>query len=188
MNVIEVEPLSGRKIEFKARTWLAMLDADALRGTKPVDVIEVLELLQDHLGYDLSVTNLPPNIEARVWPNKLIEISEETYRCAVSGEFRARFTLAHECAHALLHCKQIQAMIESGQKLTLNRRSSVPAFRDPEWQANTFASAFLMPLNALKLFGNRVFDPRFLSSKFGVSVPAAEVRIKNVERWRLLTE
>lgn len=182
MNVIEVERLSSRKIEAIAPMWLSRLCPDSLFGELQVDVIEVLELLQGKYGFDLSITRLPPNVEARVWPSKSIEISAQTYRAATCREFSARFILAHECGHASLNCHQIRAMIENGHKLSLNRRINVPPFRDPEWQAKTFASAFLMPLEALRLLGSRASKPSVLSVKFGVSTSTAKVRIKNVKK------
>lgn len=67
--------------------------------------------------------------------NKLYALNS-VYERAAEGNGRDRFTLAHEVGHYFLH--------DDG--LTYARSSTkIPSYCNPEWQANTFASAFLIP-------------------------------------------
>ena len=68
-----------------------------------------------------------------------IRIREDVYNEACVNNGRARFTVAHEIGHFLIHtpdsivlCRQVE-----GTKL--------PPYEDPEWQANTFAGELLAP-------------------------------------------
>ncbi|WP_419936856.1 ImmA/IrrE family metallo-endopeptidase [Candidatus Palauibacter sp.] len=84
---------------------------------------------------------------------------------------RARSTLAHEIGHAVLHPREVKLGQEAPEALSLQRaaRQSLPAFRDSEWQAHTFAAAILVPLTTLRTLDGR--DPSRLADVYDVSVP-----------------
>ena len=67
-------------------------------------------------------------------------IRSDVYDKAVLGSARDRFTLCHELGHYLLH--QPESIIYA--------RGTVPAYRNPEWQANTFAAELMAPANMVK--------------------------------------
>jgi hypothetical protein len=68
--------------------------------------------------------------------------------------------------------------------VVLFRRGAIDAFRDPEWQANAFAAAALMPIGAVRAIADgvrRTFPGLLvdrLASKMGVSIDAAGLRVK----------
>ncbi len=91
--------------------------------------------------YDLRVIHplcMPENHADTDPCNRIIRIREDVYTGAISGHGRDRFTIAHEIGHVLLeHDAPTLARIDPSV--------SVPAYKDPEWQANAFAGELLMP-------------------------------------------
>ncbi len=97
-------------------------------------------------------------------------IREDVYDAATRDEPRARFTVAHEAGHAMMHVGTLNRMPATAQGQT-------PAFRDPEWQANRFAGAILMPRHLVKQC--RSIDE--ITRRFVVSREAAKNRIKTLK-------
>jgi hypothetical protein len=182
--VPKVRGMSYREAELHALNKLKELYPQRLYVPGAVDVVETFELLQDKYEFSVSVAQLPPGIEGRTWPDGRVEISEPTYCGALNGNARARFTVAHECMHAWFHAFQIQQVLESGQTLVLNRRSNIPTYCDPEWQANALAAAFLMPLTAIKVLHNSYGPPTVatIMETFEVSRPAAQTRLEIIAK------
>ena len=78
-------------------------------------------------------------------------IPQETYDSARRGNGAARYTVAHELAHVIMHSTEAATMarLEAPryERYNSDKRS------DPEWQANEFAAELLAPamlLNGLK--------------------------------------
>ena len=101
-----------------------------------------------------------------------ITISQSCYEAAREGSRRPQFTLAHELGHLLLHSQRPASMA----------RGKVEAFRDPEWQADGFAGAFLAPAAAAR----RCRSLQELSVRFGISDQAALVRARILRLEHLL--
>ena len=94
-------------------------------------------------------------------------VMEEACCCANK---RASFTIAHEIGHFILH-----RMLGG---VNLARSTSVKKtkiYEDPEWQANTFASEFLMPFEAAR---NMSIDE--IRRTYCVSKDCARVRFEKV--------
>ena len=88
-----------------------------------------------------------------------------------TGELRDRFTIAHELGHYFLHSKQGSTQIAAA-RLDSDR---------PEWEANWFAAAFLMPESKVRDAWNRFGKNSFLcAASFLVSTEAFEVRKKSL--------
>jgi Zn-dependent peptidase ImmA (M78 family) len=95
---------------------------------------------------------------------------------------RPRFTIVHEAGHGILHRAQIRRQLSDG-RLTMHRRACVAPYLDPEWQANTFASAVLTPAAmARQVAEERPAWQRVMTFQrvFDVSAQAAEVRLKTL--------
>ncbi|WP_419161594.1 ImmA/IrrE family metallo-endopeptidase [Candidatus Palauibacter sp.] len=73
--------------------------------------------------------------------------------------------------HAVLHPREVKLGQEAPEALALQRasRQSLPAFRDSEWQAHTFAGAILVPVATLHTPSDR--DTVRLADVYDVSVP-----------------
>jgi len=133
------------------------------------------------LGFDYDVQDLPDHIEATTDPReRVVVLAEQTYDDLVSGVPRARFTVAHEIGHIILHAKFLQELIIAEKGVLKLQRGEIPAYRDPECQANALASSLLMPtIHVVKLIetGKSYKD---MADIFNVSYEAAKNRINNI--------
>ena len=73
----------------------------------------------------------------------LMRIREDVYINASNDIGRDRFTLAHEVGHFILHGEGRVALARTNEE-------NIPAYRKPEWQANTFAGELLIPAHLIK--------------------------------------
>lgn len=98
---------------------------------------------------------------------KLIILRDDVYDGMINEQGRDRFTVVHEIGHALLH-----------GRVTLARARTKPKpYECPEWQANTFASALLMPRQHVRVMSS----VQELTTEFGVSKDAATVRLRTLK-------
>lgn len=70
-------------------------------------------------------------------------IRQDVYLRAEEGGGRERLTIAHELYHYLEHSKETVAFARSSRK-------SIPAYKDPEWQADAFGGELLVPHHLIK--------------------------------------
>jgi len=103
-----------------------------------------------------------------------------TFRIHLSSQtsaLRDNFTIAHELGHKLLHWPLVEKN-HQGDGMRATRRvddRDVDLVRC-EWEANWFASAFLMPETAFKA----AYRNGVASETFGVTSAAVEVRAKTL--------
>ena len=166
-----VSPRSGNEIALVAERTRSSLGV-----TGPVFLPELVLESLSIFGVTLDViedadSELPKGVEA-CWIPDTVEllIRESVYLAACDREPRAMFTVAHELGHLAL-----------GHRRTFNRgAASCRVFEDSEWQANTFAAEFLMPLKLIRF--HRVVTPEQMVRVFGVSQQAAETRIAKLRK------
>ncbi len=102
--------------------------------------------------------------------NNTMEVREDVYQMAICGDGRHRFTIAHELGHYFLH--------KDGVKLCrIEENAKMVSYIDPEWQANTFASALLMPPRLIK--GLSAFE---ISKLCQTSAQAAQIAFNKVKK------
>lgn len=113
-------------------------------------VVEFLELglpqIDPLFEYEIVPEHEMPNRYAVTYPeeNKIV-IRQDVYERALSGVPRDRFTVAHEIGHYIMHRpRAIQLARDS------KNGKSLPKYRDPEWQANTFAGELLAPPHIIR--------------------------------------
>ncbi len=120
-----------------------------------------------------------------------VKLRMDVLKRAERGEGRSRFTAAHELGHALFHTG---SLVEAGGQLfrdALHTASEklpddIPIYCSPEYQANCWAGAFLMPETAVRAFLKRKDDAeqdapiRELARQFEVSVQAARIRLEKL--------
>jgi hypothetical protein len=181
-----VSPLSLKEIENFTDITIEYLSPELLRKPGSFPILHFFDhILPDEFGLDCGVTDLSDGVEGMTLPDGQVLVSEETYRRASEGVGRARFTVAHECFHGIQHRDQIQrALVDTGE-LVLHRRGELKPFLDPEWQANEFAGALLMPRRAIAILREqhqRLLLPLVMAETFEVSVKAAEVRLGILEK------
>lgn len=121
----------------------------------------------------------------------VIGVREDIWQLASAGEGRARFTLAHELGHAVLHENELRAapgaeMFRDTLCSAIRRSAAVRPFECPEHQANVWAGAFLVPLVAVKEFLAQRDEAaedcsiEDLARNFGVTRAAARVRLNQL--------
>ena len=109
--------------------------------------------------------------------------SERTYDRLERHHPRAGYFVAHELGHCILHANQLVrlARMPTMQQAALHRRrEGHKPYQDTEWQANAFASAFLMPaigMAAIESVRGELTVP-LVADRFGVSREAAGYRLQ----------
>lgn len=163
-------PAHGRKeIEKYVET---IKDLFGLDKSMYIPVLKIAELIipQFDSGYSFVPVfdcELENNEYAKYIPesNELL-IKESVYCDACQGNPRHRFTIAHELGHYFLH----------GDTASFSRCSDtykIPAYANPEWQANVFAGAFLI---SPKLTQGMTASQ--IAQECGVSYEAASIAVK----------
>lgn len=176
-----VAPLSRADIEQHATIVIRRFQPRLLTKPGRFPVLKLFDFLGDEYGLDPGVEELSDGVEGMTFPDGRVLLSEETYRGAHVGTGRPRFTVAHECYHGIKHREQIRRVLSDTGELVVYRRQIVKPFRDPEWQANAFSGAVLMPAAMVRLLAageHRLLLPLRMAEEFGVSHQAAEVRLK----------
>ena len=91
----------------------------------------------------------------------IMKIREDVYNGAVKGVPRDRFTLCHELGHYFLHQPSFVSYA----------RGNIPAYCQPEWQANTFAAELMAPYYLVRNMSSYV-----IAVKCGMSKKAATIQ------------
>jgi len=169
MNRTIVEPLSKKKIEYVAGKVRALFDRP--NGKFPiVSAIESLSIPDENtppqIELEIMLDDEMPDEYATYCPlTKTLRIRESVYNNACNGVGRDRFTLAHELGHIIFH--------REGYGFA-RAEVIIPPYKDPEWQANTFASMLLLPRDQIK--GLSAEDAARI---YGTSLQAAQIALKS---------
>jgi hypothetical protein len=184
-----VAPMSREAIERWADRFLSEHYPDVLKEPGALPVPHLVDvLLPGAFGINNGIAALPPGIDGVTEPPNTLTLREDVYDGMVRGVPRDRFTAAHESCHALLHLRQLNIRFESlsHPSVRVYRRSEVPVYRDPEWQANAGAAALLMPARiAWRLLDRYGPRPSVLVEVFGVSKESASYRVNDAMQGRL---
>ena len=179
-RVPAVAPKSRRQIDNESVEFLTKHFSEHLEIPGRLPVLKCFDLLSDY-GLDPGVAELSEGDEGISYPDGRVLLSEKTYRGAHAGNGRDRFTVVHECYHGLYHRHQIQHALVHQGTIVLARRGELPAYRDPEWQANVFAASALMPESMVKMVVARHSTAweriQQVASIFGVSEQSARIRL-----------
>lgn len=164
MNGGSAKPTSRNKLRALAKRIRKIGEQE----TGCFDIVKFLEAIVPGLewGFDVEIIDddvLAPGCEALSFPDrKKMYVPERTYIAAVEDDPRARFTLCHELGHMLLH-RDIG--------FARNPNEDIPIYKQPEWQANTFAAELLAPAD---LIGGVDIDE--ISTTYKVSSTCAEIQ------------
>ncbi len=141
-----------------------------------ISIEKVYAALQDSEDIDFEIVEdveLGENM-AEAYPDKgLILIRDSVYSAACDGDARARFTMAHELGHIILHIGQAPSA-----SFARGEQPDHKIYEDCEWQADTFASAFLMD----KMRITKSMSINDVSSLFGTSLSAAKIRLNTIQK------
>ncbi len=167
MNIYKAAPLS----RLSKREYVKHIRI--VTGTEDImffPIVEFMELVLPQLVegfyYEICSKEKMPNKCGETFPAKnKICIREDIYEKAVNNDPFARFSIAHEIGHLLLHDVGSISLcrLEHGEKLK--------SFEDPEWQADCFGGEFLMYYPLIK-----GLTPSEISEQCGVTKRAASVQ------------
>jgi Zn-dependent peptidase ImmA (M78 family) len=85
-------------------------------------------------------------------------------------------------SHAVLHVPVVRRRLASPHRdllLARVRRGSIPAYRDPEWQAWALAGCILMPRRTVKMLPDRSLSS--LAHIYGVSEEFAQSHLRRLK-------
>lgn len=162
---------------MKIRKLLGYSNKDFIHAPKLFDALSILFAAH---GLDFDYRVMPDDDE--IFYDKeeaytdvttgIIYIKESVVEQACRRLYkRGAFTLIHELGHYLLH------YLQSDARLTrISDDTNVPAYCDPEWQADAFASEFLMPFEECINM-----DKEEIRKTYHVSRTAAEVRYNKIQ-------
>lgn len=161
MEKVSVAPMSRRNLrEFACR----FRHIFGLENELNFPIVRFIEWILPMLGFEYEI--VPVNEMGNAYGvthtgMRVMKIREDVYDKAVEGNPRHRFTLAHELGHFLLHTPDRVSFA----------RGEVPAYMNPEWQANVFAGELLAPCELVR--GMTVQD---IADKCGMSFTAAQIQ------------
>ncbi len=185
ITIPKVRGRSGNNIEHVAVLLLNQFSPRSLQNIEPIDLIDLFEgRALRSMGFEYGVEDLPPGMDGKTdFAERRCVVSAETYDGA-DLDGRSRFTIGHEIGHVCLHRKELIGILEEQRRPATFFRKDIPAYLDPEWQANRFSGALLMPLHHMIKLLKDGADERDVMSLFRVSFQAAEIRIREVKKTR----
>lgn len=171
----KVPPRSAKDIEALTLAWRDALGSPNEWAPNMLRLLEIELPKLPKLGQfalisrsDLEMGNAeaytqfnPPHIVVR----------NSVYQLARKGDGRSRMTLAHELGHLVMHPGASKLRTDF-----LSSTNQLKPFESAEWQANKFASLFLMPLHIVREFQNA----SQLSESCRVSLQAAQIRMSEL--------
>lgn len=167
MQKVSVEPMSRRGIRELVRQFRALFQLD---NVLYFPIVQFIEWVLPELGLDyeyVSVQEMGDAYGVTHTRKGIMKIREDVYERAINGNPRDRFTLCHELGHFLMH---------SPDRVSF-ARGDVPAYMDPEWQANAFAGELMAPYDLVK--DMNAFE---IADKCGMSILAAQVQYNNYHK------
>lgn len=202
-RIERVKPRSRRKIEQTAESLVQEIFGDDVgeMSSVPIDLLflggEEHRKLCAALGTSINFKSLGKSVPFDASTSQGVDggleigIRRDVWRLIEKGDGRARFTLAHELGHAALHKDEVfngGVVYRDGTSMASERlRPGMKIYESPEWQANTFASAFLMPTRAVehwlslkRMEREESISLAEFSAKFDVSYEAARIRVERL--------
>lgn len=167
MQKVSVEPMSRKSIRELAKEFRNLF---GLEKTLSFPIVQFIEWVLPTMGLDyeyVSVSEMGDAYGVTYTRKGIMQIREDVYERAINGNPRDRFTLCHELGHFLMH---------SPERVSF-ARGDVPAYMDPEWQANAFAGELMAPFDLVK--NMNAFE---IANKCGMSIEAAQVQYNNYHK------
>ena len=137
MSSAAAKPLSRRAIREIAKIFQKITNTKEYFDI--VGFIEhILPIIDPYFIFEIVEDNELPDVYAQSCPDKhTIKVRKSVYYGAINNNGRDRFTLCHELGHYIFHGSANISYMRTDRKLE--------AYKDPEWQANTFAGELLVP-------------------------------------------
>lgn len=179
-QVVAMPPIGMAALGLLGEAFLRQMAPDTLKNPGALDVRALVEITLPEVGIHVAPASseelgdrhgaTDPSGQGEI----NILLSEELWNDLMyhgTRERMARSTVIHEVCHALLHVPIVRRRLNSAdpERLLLARqtRGSLPAYRDPEWQAWALCGAIMMPVKTMKLVLHR--SPREIATLYGVN-------------------
>jgi antitoxin HicB len=195
----EIKETDARRYKAIAKAAETLVGSLFPRAVAGGEVIPVDELLTATRLTELAETPVTVQADADLREEAVSEyrrgtiavrLRSDVWDGAKAGNARFRFTVAHEIAHVILHRNDLvrhrgcafRDVVTPTEKLP----SDVPIYCSPEWQANAWAGAFLMPLEGVRSYLRRLrkecreFTQEAFAADFQVSLQAASIRLEKL--------
>lgn len=172
-----VTPRSWKSIRTIANNFRKSVGLDQEASIPVMELVE--DVLYTRLGlFRLEITDHSEMNGAEGFTDpsgSFMMIREDVYVKALSGDGRARFTVAHELGHMILH---------TGQPLLARAPSNhnLKPYELSEPQANKFAAELLMPPAYFK----STDTVSIVADRHGVSMDAARFHLKGLRKDGLI--
>ncbi len=194
-----VTPLSRAKIEKDTLNFLKRYVPNYLKKPQPIDIEFIFEII---------VPDIKPGLETKYVDlsylgseimgytdaeKKICCIHIGLYRDALRAPRsiearRFRATVAHEISHCLYHYSYLRSFRSfcsiKGKNTLMRRRSDIPPFKDPEWQAWEQAGALLMPKPCIESLMNKDVDIHEIADIFNVNPVFVKIRIDRLNKLK----
>jgi Zn-dependent peptidase ImmA (M78 family) len=192
MSVLEFAfpAMSGKQIDNIAYSLIKKMQPAVLLCESPFDVERFVDV---HLE---GMTGIAPDYRSDL-PSEIYGFTDTAENKLVinagllddewgDNERFYRSTVAHEVGHCLLHvpllrqCKKDRIFTEGKKKdkVALYRKTPIPLYKNPEWQAWRFAGALLMPEQAVSSLIRKGADLQEMARHFKVNGVFLETRMK----------
>lgn len=194
-----VAPLSRAKIENDTLNFTKRYMPDSITSPQEIDIEYIFELIIPEIkpGLDtkyVDLSYLGSEVMGYTDAQKKeccihIELFKAAERDPTSPEARRfRATVAHEISHCLYHYSYLRTFKSycsaNGKNTLMRKRSDIPAYKDPEWQAWEQAGALLMPkpcMEKLIAEGANIYE---IADVFNVNPVFVEGRITKLNKLR----
>lgn len=145
MKIRTNNPLSVKRIEI-----LAKKTREKFNISEDVffPILDIVEQLSNEGILNLEICEddeLGESVGLYIKDTNTIKIKESVYIDGLDGDYRTNFTLAHEYFHFL------QNQVLKFDFIEVDDNEEIPAYCDPEWQANEFAGQLLIPTKYISL-------------------------------------
>ena len=158
MPISAVPFLDHDDIELKAEQVLDFIDPSLTQSPKKTPLLEIMECFKREfeLVYDFDQDLGETSHGTKVLGTFCFKPRGILIDKSLQGQSGFPFTLAHEIGHFVLHRKlkitpeDYAPIIDTQRELVTGRKQVKTTKERIEWQANKFASAFLMPRKTFK--------------------------------------
>ena len=170
-SVFRVSPRSTDDIAATAQSIRTQLGVENEPYFNVIGLLEDLLYQEwDQIRFEVCDYAEMEGAEGHTCPQgTFIALREDVYRDACRGDGRARFTVAHELGHLVLH---------TNQPLRRATHGELKPYLSSEWQADMFAAQLLMPAK----FFSWVDTEQAIIQRHGVSYTAASKRLDYLKK------
>jgi len=189
--VIVMPPMSTAAIEEVGLAVVRELHPEALERPMALDVLYLVDQVLPQYGIHVYPADPAELQQEEGLTNPAgdgeieILIREEYWTNLTLGgrrANRAKATVLHEFGHAVLHVPVIRRRrVHPNAELLLRRvpAGAIKPFRNPEWQAWTFAGAVAMPRTTLKMLDD--LSPEVVAETYQVSEDFARGHLRRLK-------